>query len=756
MSGLDSEQVSENRARLGLALIAAGTLLAEVTLTRLFSIGLFHHFAFLVVSTALLGTGFAGVLVSVGRGRWHPGHCALTFALALPICFSLCQWLEPEPLLTTGSAASALTGMAVYALLGVPFFLGGLSVARLLTARAEQAPKLYAADLIGAAAGSFLALAALSQVGGRGALLWAAALAALGGAALSGPRASAAGVALALLLGVGGLQGNRLLPLHITRAKVTRAGVPFSKVLADPQMTRASEENMIGRVDLVDFGRFGQRLMIDAGAAAVRVPQGRPSVSDATLAYELRPQGSALILGAGAGWEVEEALHTGMKRVDAVELNPLIAKRAPEALRQDPRVRWIVDEARSVLERTERRYDAITMIHTISNAATAAGAMQLSEDYLLTVEALRALLDRLSDRGLLFMTRPEAQLPRLLISLREAGGEHFFAWAERSAGPSFYSAVIVSKGGFSSEELAAITARIKSRKRLRFLIAPQALPPDPLYAGIVSGRSLDQLQAMSTDRLFPATDDRPFFHQRRGLFDLSTADFAGVFSSKSRARMALEDQPFAEVSLFLLLAQTVVFGGALLFLPVALIVRRASLKRYATTALYYGALGFGFMLIEIGLLQRLSLVLGRPALTFATVFAGVLLGAGLGSQLSARLSKPRAVVWGAAALAILLALISGPIASVLIAMGTAARVLFGAILTIGAGLCLGAPFPQGLLKSAQPPQARLVPWAFAVNGIASIAGTALALVFSAELGINANFGIAAACYAAAAMAFGRL
>ncbi|MEQ9496480.1 MAG: class I SAM-dependent methyltransferase [Deltaproteobacteria bacterium] len=766
MSAPSASAAPRWRRAVGLACIAGGTLLAEVALTRVLSVSLYHHFAFLVVSTALLGTSVAGAYSSASgwlakqSAQALGGGGALLLALGLPVCFAVTQSLALEPLALATSFAELVKLAVVYVLLGVPFFGSGLAIAVTLERYVADAHRLYAADLFGAGVGSFATLLALSAVGGVGAIVTGAAIAALGAACLGGPRLRVAGLCTAVALAALTPFADAVLPLHITQSKVTRSGEPFSKLLADTSRTKSTAWNSLARVDHVVFRPGLERLMIDAGVAAVRIPTGSsPVESDATLPYELHPGGRVMIVGAGAGWEVEEALAFGAGHVDAVEVNALIAAHAPARLREDARVTWIVDEARSVLERAEEAYDAIVMIHTISNAATSAGAMHLAEDFLLTQEALALLVDRLSADGTLFLTRPEAQLYRLLASLPE--DVHVYAWSERAAGPSFYGALLIFKQRPSEAAHATIVARIASRPGLRMLFTPPGLtnakaPTDPAFEAILAGQDLARFEDVVGSRLDPATDDRPFFHQRRRFSELSWADFERTLGIRSGARMALEDRPFAEIAAVLLLVETTLVGALALLLPLFFGRRRLTVSRRRTVAVfaYFAALGLGFMLVEIALVQRLGLLLGAPALTLATVFFGLLVGAGAGSALSKRLPRPEHApafaVGAAVALALLLPFVLGAGSS----GAEPVRVALALAVVLPTGAALGLAFPAGLSRLEDAPA--LVPWAFATNGLLSVAGTVLAIIGASSVGFTGVLLAGAAVYAIAWLAATRL
>lgn len=744
-----------------MAFVAGGTLLAEVALTRVFSVSLYHHFAFLVVSTALLGTGVAGAFVS-GSARIRAYDAddvaaagALILAAGLPICFTLVQLVGLEPLELATSASASFELIAVYVLMALPFFGGGLAIAVTLDRHADDAARLYAADLAGAGVGAFLTLGALGLVGGIGAVLTGGVLAAVGAFCFATGRLGKVGLGTAVVLA--GLVFADVLPLHITKSKVTRAGEPFSKVLANPEATPFTAWNSMARVDHVIFAPGVERLMIDAGVAAVRIPIGKkPQPTDATLPYELTEKPRVLIIGAGAGWEVQEALAFGASKVDAVEVNDLVAAFTPKYLTNRKELTLIVDEARSYVEGDVGPYDAIVMIHTISNAATAAGAMHLAEDYLLTREAIATMVSRLSDRGVLFITRPEAQIPRLLATIDR--NLPVYVWAERSIGPSFYGAILVAKQPLSPANHQRIIDRIASRGGLRLHVQPNEPPANPLLAGIVSGKDPAWLERKARVRLDPATDDRPFFHQRRRFSELEAADFAATLGIEKGARLALEDRPFAEIAAVLLLVETTIVGAIALLLPFLFRRRRGGdtvpVGRALSTFAYFAAIGLGFMLVEIVLVQRLALLLGAPARCFATVFAGLLIGAGIGSRFSEKLRQPTRAPILAVGAGVVLTLVLPAVVGAFAGASEVARIGISLAVVLPTGFVLGMPFPSGLslIKDADG----LVAWAFATNGMSSIAGTVLAVIASSIFGFTAVLGAGAAIYAIAALAGPRM
>ena len=758
------------RRAFAVSLIASATLLAELVLTRVLSAGLYHHLAYFVVSNALLGTGVAAVWVHLrqiktcappGRAPW----AALVFAVGLPVCFAASQYLRPEPLLAALSWVEAARLGTVFVVLGVPFFGSGWVLAEIFDASDRNAPTLYAADLLGAAMGSMASLGSIPLFSGQDSLFVASALAA--GAAMLFDHEGRLRTTSRITLGLSitalacSWSGIGILPLHISTLKRTPDGKTYASVFSQPSRHHGTEWTSSGRVDRVLFPDGSDRLIIDGGAAAVRIPDIRRTVSpsDATLPYELTKGARVLIIGSGAGWEIHEALAFDASHIEAIEINPAIARHTPKRLKTDPRVTLYVDEGRSFVARATGPYDAIIMIHTISNAATAAGALHLTEDFLFTQEALARLWSLLGDQGVLFVTRPEAQLPRLTATFRAIVGPGLshsaFLWAERSARESFYAAILVAK----MEPPAAIRQRIVDRIRntpgLRLIAAPGQPPLDPLFAGLLSQAPLRTLEAIAGVRLDPAHDDQPFFNQRRRFSELSLGTLTQVGRSSAHARLALEEQPIAEASALLLLLQTMAVAALVLFAPLLFRHRRSRTPPGTGFALlFFSLLGVGFMFVELALVQRLTLLLGRPALSFAIVFTGLLAGAGLGSRMAPAMPSGRSSIALASMMAITLALGLAPLTRAFITTSLPMRLVVTLAIVLGTGFCLGAPFPSGLERVSDRPG--LGALGLAVNAFCSVAATALAVLLATEIGFSGVFGLAAVSYALAAWAFPRL
>ena len=790
---------------IGLLLLSLATLLLELSLTRVMSVALWYHFGFLVISTALLGFGAAGV--TVASWRWlrqeAPLDPALTalgcaFAVAAIASFRLQQVIPFDPFALLAEPRQLLWMPLYYLAVAAPFYASGLAIALLFTRGARDIGRLYAFDLVGAAAGCAAVAIVMPALDGAGAIAAAAAIGALSAAvfAPSSPRGRLAGaLALGLALALGALssRGEAAMPIATTLGKRPPRPLPaphytawntFSKVAVFELPSK--QGNLVKRVMLIDGGTAATGIRDLRGgvrAALARTPDDHAYPS--SVAYLGKPRPRVLVLGSGAGAEVLDALHAGASRVTAVEINPLVNQVGAERMRDfwgdlfaDPAVHLVTDEARSFVRRSSERYDAIVSSHTISNAAVASGALSLSENYTLTREAFEEYLDHLAPDGVLYLTRPEAQIPRLFATAREAFARRglgdptrsLVAWRLPSQLPgrtSFGAGFLLQRSPLGEDQVRRIRdflARVQTPgeepQRVEVLYAPDDPHPGSLLERLLSAPDPRAVYAAEAALLEPATDDRPFFNQHVRWSSLSPATFVDLFRQKGylAGRMALEDRPVAEVTLVVVLAQSCLVAALCILLPLWRASRGGlappSRFRFLT---YFSGLGLGFIFVEIALLQRFSLFLGQPVHTLAVVLAGLLLWTGAGAALASRLAGDRGGVRRAVGAALVVgaavALLAPAVFSVALGLPLPLRIAIALGLLAPLGIALGMPFPTGLrLVEAEAPA--LVPWAWGTNCFCTVIGTVAAQILGMAFGFRVVLALAALCYVAALLALG--
>src|SRR5882672_7585123 len=465
--------------------------------------------------------------------------------------------------------------------------------------------------------------------------------------------------------------GDRLIPISVAAAKLH----PLQPANAKPIYTAW---NALSRVDVFklpsapELGRpkEGFSIIVDGGFAGTEVPDLSSGVRNylahtgdfrnAGLLYAGKPHLKILIIGSGAGREVLEGLNFGASSITAVEINPAINKIVTESLRpywgglfEQPEVHLVTEDGRSFVRRSHETYDAIISVQTMSDAALLSGAMNLSETYILTREAFADYYDHLTPDGVLMMTRPKYQIPKLITTTREMFekhglqdvADHIFAFR----GPvlpyghaRFLNCFLMKKSAWNPEQIAVMEKHLgigepqpQGEESPQIFFSPYEAAPQKTFFNrrlheFAEAQDLQAIYRGTSEALSPATDDQPFFNQRQRWRTLRPHIlFEVLFPTKGSTESY---QPVAEVYLLMLFAQSVVIGAIFILLPLVRAshaVFRAS-GRWSFLA-YFAALGLGFIMVEMVLLRRFTLFLGQPIYTLAVVLSGLLISTGTGS-----------------------------------------------------------------------------------------------------------------------------
>jgi len=820
---------------LGVFLLSASTLAFEIVLSRLFSIAQFYHFAFMTVSLALLGTGASGTALSIfpmlrrGDPARRLALFALLVALTLFASFVLASWLPFDSFAIAWDRRQVLYLVVMYLALSVPFFLGAMAVGWLLAARPDHAPRLYAANLTGSAAGCLIALGALAGWGGEGAAVfcaWLAGVASLVARFLSQQRKAddhAATSALASTSVNRGAESAKLADwgcallaiLTVALLSVWLVARPaFLDIRLSPYKSLSqslrypgselvwSRWNASSRVDLVrspgirsfpglSYAYLGplphqDGLTFDGddlSPITFASPEGAgfADYMPGALAYRLRPGAHALILETRGGLDVIAARACGADHVTAVEPNEIAVEEVRRAtgLGADPLVQFVVEDARSFTQRSREMFDVVQLALSSPYRPVTSGAYSLIEDYDLTVEGFGDDLARLSDGGLFVVTRwlqspPSEPLRLFALALTAAERSGLDPARSMIALRGYNTAtVLVKRGAFTGEELAAVREFAATRKF--DLVAAPGLRADEANRYNVLGddafyRTFNELLTSTDRRRFyaaysfdvtPPTDDRPFF----GHY------FKWEQTGAIWAQLGKTWQPFGGAGylvLVVLLAFAAVAASTLIVLP--LLIRggwsaergakdeegkakrvgrgtRSDARSTLHVLVYFAMLGLGFLFIEIPLVQRLILLVGRPVYALAVVLFGLLMFSGLGSILSRRIPW-RWALGVLAILALVYPLLLPALFRSVLGYALVARFAIGVILLAPLGILMGVPFPKGIawLERTSPD---LIPWAWGVNGAVSVVASVLAALVALAAGFIVVLVAGAICYGVA-------
>ncbi|HXJ92263.1 MAG TPA: hypothetical protein VMT20_05220 [Terriglobia bacterium] len=778
-----------SRPLIGVALASFAALLLELSLTRLFSVILFYHFAFLAISVALLGLGAGGVFAYLRR-RWLARYPMRSLAAACCTINAVATFLVLEivlhiPVSLGLSSANFLKLTVIYLSSALPFFFTGLLLATVFARNSQQVPMLYGADLAGGALACLAVVPLLDLVGGPGAVIFAAVAMALAGAAWAlGSRGRKVALTLAAAL-LALITANRFWSLvDVVYAKGVRVGsvaqVEFvgwnaiSRIEVDrkPDQSKwividADANSAIVNVNPLAWNGVWQRDLMS-------VPPGAANV--------LRPHGDYAIIGPGGGVDVLRAVANGSPSVTGIEINPLIANTIMRGQYADysynlyalPQVRMVVSDGRSFIRGSKAQFDVIQMTLVDTWASTAAGAFALSESYLYTTEAFEQYFQHLKPDGLVAVTRWEFKQPRealrvasvALEALRRLGAtnpaRNFMVISDGSLNEDGRPvAVLAKKSPFTAAEELRVQAYLQANPNLRALYLPSAPGNNPFSQLITSGDPGAFVRSYPYN-ISPVGDDAPFF--------FFTLKMPQVLAAAGETHRGIDWKvSLGVVVLGIVLLISILAVLALLILPLAL---GGPDRPKATLGLvYFVALGLGYILVEITFVQRLVLYLGHPTYAITVVIFLMLLSSGVGSLVSRRLALrpqslhlPLAVIVGAL-LAYTLVLPSLLTSGVGLSFGL--KLLVSGALLAPLGFVMGMPFPTGLRAVAAAPEdddisgltqdtasatdakGGLVEWAWALNAGSSVLGSVLAIVIAINFGLKITLACGATAYLAA-------
>jgi hypothetical protein len=760
--------------------------MTELALTRIFSVTMYYHFAFLAISIALFGVSASGVTAYIARRRLMKRSTgallagqSILYAAATVVALYFLVRLRVGLNYSPRNLALMLT---IYALAAVPFFTGGLVITLAISRFAARINAVYAADLIGAAAGCLMLIPLLNRLGAPGVVLAAATLAVAAAALFAEERRAPVAVLGVILLGLtlaGQLSG--LATFNVVDTKGHQGDrVLFAKWNSFSRVAVYERTHGDWSVSAAYHGPRPDTRFMDIDSAASTPILGLASnLSNAgylryeltALAYQLKKPGfTALVIGPGGGRDLASALVFGAGHVDGVEINPIIADDVMRdrfaafsgGIYTNPRIRIVVDDGRSFVRRSPDKYDVIQASLVDTWAATAAGAYTLTENTLYTVEAFEDYLDHLTDDGVLTITRWVFDGLRL-VSLAQAACE------ARGWSPASQLAIVrqdrvatflLKKTPFTPEEITRLRD-VAARLQFDVLYTPRAGNEGDAddwvdgtstadYARLIRARDRQAFYDDYDYDVRPTNDDRPFFFHTTKLKNQFEVAFgrAMLFGNGLSALMTL-------LAISALLVALFVIG------PLLIADRGVAHPRgWMAWLVYFGALGAGFMLIEVSVLQRFVLLLGHPVYSLTVTLFSLLLGTGIGASWSRRFadeSLPRAGANGIIMVAVIAAVfiaLSTPVVAWAIPFSRAARIAISVMVLMPIGIALGIPMPTGLrLLSRRAPE--MVAWAWGMNGALSVVGATLAIFIAMNWGFRMTLACAVATYLLALVAFRR-
>lgn len=761
-----------------LALISFSMILYEIILTRIFAVLLSYHYVFAVLSLSMLGLGFGGVLLT----RWFKHlsntlftvYTSLSVLLVTSIIFLVSQY---SPASWGGTVTWIILFLPV-----VPFFFFGTTLASYFQKAPEKSSLLYGFDIAGGALAALFAVPLLDSIPAIKAVYLVAIILALSALILGlvhRIKFKIVAITLSTIL-LGGISASfvpgNLLPIKTELNKdINNALNPLSgkgKIVE-------SRWSSFGQTDLVESTLFpGEKMIYIDGAAGTSMYNYRTLLDDTLIQADIttnfgeffpflfleRPEkDNALIIGPGGGRDILVALFGGVKSITAVEVNPDLVQIVRDyedfnggLYSKLPNVDLVVEEGRSFLTNTDNTYDLIMLALPVTKSSRSLNGYSLTENYLFTVEAFNTYLDRLTPEGrIIFVTHGAAELYRLLSLVLTAFEErgipneqamnHLYTIAKHNM-----PTLVIRKKTFDAKDIQIRHATLHNmgfdQGAYFFPFQEQAsflLPLSEDTSSTILWRMFDQyfvdlsegtktlqdiVKEMPID-ISAVHDDSPFFY-----------NFDTGLPSPFRQLYALLVLGF--VSIIILVSVK----------KVPKIIKSKSIRTFAQNQilkvylLVFVFLGIGFMMLEVSFFQKLTLYLGNPVKATSVLLFSLLLGMGTGSFTSTFIKKQlfsTILITGVAIF--LLSLGFSSILDQLMAFPISVPLKAG-LLTGILGYFMGFPFPLAIRLMHKENLAQYTSVMWGANGLASVAGSIIAMIIGIEWGFTPALAFGGAMY----------
>jgi len=792
----------------GVFLVSAAVLFLQVALTRVFSFTLWYHFAYVTISVALLGYGASGAMLAVFPGLVGRDPArrlslyATASALTVIVAYVAFAKLPFYPFQLRENPGAQLPLMLIYyAAITTPFFFAGLCMSVALTTLSRQVSRLYFFDLAGAGMGCLLVVFVISAVSPPGGVVVAAIAlgaagvlfaAARGGRALIAP---ALGIVLVVALGATAFLSLRIMP---SPEKFLYAFLTTPGAVAGP----AFHWSAIFRTDNFaftdeDFFRTGSYAGWGTSPkwkpyAATRAPKFRMLTHDGDASavvynfdgdldklemfdhlilkapYLLLDRPDVLVIGVGGGTDIVNAIKNGAHHVTGIELDEhtvdLVRTTYADfagRIYERSDVTMVVGEGRSTVRHSGAKYDLIQMTGVDTLAALSTGAYVLAENYLYTAEAMSEFLDHLTPNGLLSITVadygektgfPRHTLRHLSLFVDALGRrgitdveQHIAVIASTEGVPQV--SMLVREAPFTPEE----TQRLR-QFAVEMGFEPWALPDAPvntLHSRHLRATPEQRERLLGSYPLIvtPTTDDNPFFfnfYRWRHLLDnLDEVDVGHTLAT-------------GQIILSLILLFSILLSAGLILAPLFAFQRKGlhTEGRWGFIAFFFG-IGLAFIFIEISFIQKFVLFLGYPTYSLTVVLFSLLTSSGIGSYLTGRTTiTPERRLFPAfgflAAISLLYLGLLPVLFQAFLGSALVVRVVIASVALVPLGLVMGTFFPTGI-QIVRRANESFVPWAWGINGCASVVGTVLAVILAMAVGFRAVSLLAVGVYLVAVL-----
>jgi hypothetical protein len=757
------------RVLLSIGLVSLSLVASELVWTRIFSAELFYTFAFLTLSIAVMGLGLGALVL-----RLSPDLLKINTLASLLIFSAVMAAAGPVVVIALGLEFTQLlfspAMLARFALailvLGLPYFCSGAALATLFKAHNQHMDRLYMGDMLGAGSGVLLALLAMNLLGTPATVFLVPVPTLLAGALIGSGRLKFAALVLCV---------------------VSIGALPWADgLLESPRKERApviyKHWDAMAKIKVFDYGEEARGINIDnvANTPVIAFDGDWTVFEDEPADWDINvgklvaqfDDATFLSLGSGGGADVLQALGHGAKEVHAVEVNPHINRMMLEGdpsgylptqdedgkgsvfetcnvfsgqLYNDPRVHVASEDARTYVRRFSGTFDIIYSLSSNTFAALGSGSFAFAENYLFTVEAFLDYWNALSNEGFLVMEH-QFYMPRLvsdvLLALSELGignpADHLAVYRI----PNLKRHVLLLSKRALDDALrqTALGPLNVEGRAMKQLVYPL---PEGAENNLINRIATEGWQRVAADAevdVTPTWDDKPFVAQMGLMKNFNLEKLRGVHPIGD-----VFGFPLSKSILTLIVAIILIIIVPLNLLPYLSKAQRLSAQAWA----YFFTIGLAYMIIEIILIQKYTLVIGASIYSIATVLLTLLMASGLGARYARHFGDffPFVVIvsW-----TLLLLNMDQILINITFDLSMPLRALIVALLVAPLGFFMGVPFVKGALRVGQ-----LVDWGFAVNGAASVLGASLAIVLAFNYGYAKTLLAAAALYMIAGILLGR-
>lgn len=804
-----------NSNDLGIFVLSMSTLALQALFIRLFSISLWYHFAFMIVSIALLGFGASGTYLSIFlknntnnedqenekrgllKNKYYLSRFSFLFSLTTILSYLIFNLVPFDPYRIAFDKIQFLYLFIWYLGLTAPFFFSGVCLGILLSQKSEKVHIVYFYNLVGSSIGSFFVVLTIPIFGGEKLVLLIACFGIIA-SFLFLPKYqtdfSNYKNLFTKLSSIFTKSKNRFILVNIFSFILIIILIiftpPFFQIRMAPQKTLSqllnfpdskillTEWNAFSKVDVIESDKIhsapGLSLKFpDPPPKQIGITTDGDDLSPITfcdntknttdflyylpsyIAYVLKPNSNVVLMNPGGGLDILSALQNNCKKITIVEKNPILINLLKEDYRDfngnilnSSKVKVINDNDRNFIASSKKKYDLIFLCLDDSYKVVTAGTYGLGENYEYTVEAIKQYYNHLEINGILCISR-WLQLPpseslkifsTILSSLDELNikDPQDYVCAIRSFSTSF---IMVKNGKFSNEEKQGVKDFCDERGF--DLIYFSNIMPDEINKNIKINKPYYYecfSKIIGIDKEYfineyefdvsPTTDNKPFFFHF----------FKPSHIPKILASYGKTWQPFGGggyLILFALLLISVLLSIMLIIIPLIIRGKRFNLKVSKWQIfVYFSAIGIGFLFIEIPLMQKFILYLGHPIYSVSTVLFSILFFSGLGSLILGKDTKYFTLKICALLILILILLMLSPVLlKNLMAYPFYIRFISCILILAPIGFLMGVPFPMGIRLTSEI-SSELIPWAWSINGFASVISSILATIFAISWGFN--------------------